>query len=61
MTAAGGEIAHGSIVLRDGKIVAAGTVVPVPPDALRVDDTGKYVTPGAGGEGRSGKCRGGRG
>jgi imidazolonepropionase-like amidohydrolase len=46
MTAAGGEIAHGSILFRDGRIVAVGTDVPVPPDALRVDGTGKYVTPG---------------
>jgi imidazolonepropionase-like amidohydrolase len=46
MTAAGGEVAHGSILLRDGKIVAVGTGVQVPPDALRVDGTGKYVTPG---------------
>jgi imidazolonepropionase-like amidohydrolase len=46
MTAAGGEIAHGSILLRDGRIVAIGTGVQVPPDALRVDGTGKYVTPG---------------
>ena len=46
MTAAGGEIAHGSIVLRDGRIVAVGTDVSIPPDALRVDGTGMYVTPG---------------
>jgi len=46
MTAAGREIAHGTILLRDGRIVAVGTDVQVPPDALRVDGTGKYVTPG---------------
>ena len=46
MTAAGAEIAHGTILLRDGRIVAVGTDVQVPPDALRVEGTGKYVTPG---------------
>jgi imidazolonepropionase-like amidohydrolase len=46
MTAAGREIAHGSILLRDGRIVAVGTDVQAPPNALRVDGTGKYVTPG---------------
>jgi len=46
MTAAGAEIPHGTIVLRDGRIVAVGAGVPVPPDALQVDGTGKYVTPG---------------
>ena len=46
MTAAGIEIAHGAIVLREGRIVAVGTDVAVPPDAIRVDGTGKYVTPG---------------
>ena len=46
MTATGREIAHGSILFRDGKIVAVGTTVQVPSDALRVDGTGKWVTPG---------------
>jgi imidazolonepropionase-like amidohydrolase len=46
MTAAGTEIAHGSIVLRDGRIIGVGTDVAIPPDALRVDGTGKWVTPG---------------
>jgi imidazolonepropionase-like amidohydrolase len=46
MTAAGREIAHGSILLRDGRIVAVGTDVEMPPNALRVDGTGRYVTPG---------------
>ena len=46
MTASGEEIAHGSILLRDGRIVAVGTDVPVPADAIRVEGTGKYVTPG---------------
>src|SRR5204863_7401094 len=46
MTAAGQEIPHGSILLRDGKIVAVGPAVTAPPDAIKVDGTGKYVTPG---------------
>jgi imidazolonepropionase-like amidohydrolase len=46
MTAAGPTIRNGTIVLRDGKIVAVGANVPVPPDAQVVDGTGKFVTPG---------------
>ncbi len=46
MTAAGQEIANGSIVLRDGRIVAVGPTVDAPADAVVVDGTGKYVTPG---------------
>jgi imidazolonepropionase-like amidohydrolase len=46
MTAAGPTITHGSVLLRDGKIVAVGTNVTVPADALIIDGTGKYVTPG---------------
>jgi len=46
MTAAGQEIPRGSILLRDGKIVAVGATVAAPPDAIKVDGTGKYVTPG---------------
>jgi imidazolonepropionase-like amidohydrolase len=36
----------GSVVLRDGKIAAAGPHVEVPKDAVIVDGTGKYVIPG---------------
>jgi len=46
MTAAGPEIAGGSILLRDGKIVAVGTGLSEPADAVVVDGTGKFVTPG---------------
>ncbi len=46
MTATGQEIAGGSILLRDGRIVAVGTSVQAPADAVVVDGTGKYVTPG---------------
>jgi imidazolonepropionase-like amidohydrolase len=46
MTATGQEIAGGSIVLRDGRIVAVGATVEAPADAVVVDGTGKWVTPG---------------
>ena len=46
MTATGQEIQGGSILLRDGKIVAVGTSVDAPTDATVVDGTGKWVTPG---------------
>ena len=46
MTATGQEIQGGSILLRDGKIVAVGTTVEAPSDATVVDGTGKWVTPG---------------
>ncbi len=46
MTATGQEIAGGSILLRDGRIVAVGATVEAPADAVVVDGTGKWVTPG---------------
>ena len=46
LTAAGPAIQNGTIVLRDGKIVALGANVTVPPEAQVVDGTGKYLTPG---------------
>src|SRR5712691_6840028 len=46
MTAAGQEIQGGSILLREGRIVAVGTNVQAPTDATVVDGTGKWVTPG---------------
>ena len=46
MTAAGQEIANGSIVFKDGRIVAVGAKLDAPADAVVVDGTGKYVTPG---------------
>jgi imidazolonepropionase-like amidohydrolase len=46
MTATGQEIQGGSILLRDGRIVSVGTSVDVPADAVVVDGTGKWVTPG---------------
>src|SRR5260370_35917194 len=46
MTAAGQEIANGSILFKDGRIVAVGASVQAPADAIVVDGTGKFVTPG---------------
>jgi imidazolonepropionase-like amidohydrolase len=46
MTAAGEQISGGSILFRDGRIVAVGTSVDAPADAVVVDGTGKFVTPG---------------
>jgi imidazolonepropionase-like amidohydrolase len=46
LTAAGQEIANGSVLFRDGRLVAVGTAVEAPADAIVVDGTGRYVTPG---------------
>src|SRR6184192_3426338 len=46
LTAAGQEIQGGSILFRDGRIVAVGPTVDAPTDAVVVDGTGKWVTPG---------------
>src|SRR6266404_6160500 len=46
MTAAGPSIMNGSVLLRDGKIAAVGASISAPADALVIDGTGKYVTPG---------------
>ena len=45
-TAAGPAIRGGSILLRDGHVVQVGTSIAAPSDALVIDGTGKYVTPG---------------
>lgn len=42
----GPAIDGGTVVIRDGKIVAVGRDVSVPSDAQRIDATGKVVTPG---------------
>ena len=42
----GPQIEHGTVLIRDGKIVAVGAAVPVPAGATRIDATGKWVTPG---------------
>lgn len=46
LTAAGPRITSGAILLRDGKIAAVGATVDAPADAIVVDGTGKFVTPG---------------
>jgi imidazolonepropionase-like amidohydrolase len=42
----GPPIENGTVIVRDGKIVAVGAGVAVPNDARRIDATGKWVTPG---------------
>ncbi len=39
-------IENGTVLIRDGKIVAAGANVTIPADARRIDASGKWVTPG---------------
>jgi imidazolonepropionase-like amidohydrolase len=46
LTAAGGRIERGSVLMRDGKIVAVGAAVETPAGATVVDGSGKWVTPG---------------
>ena len=45
-TATGPLIRNGAILLRDGKIAEVGATVNAPSDAVVIDGTGKYVTPG---------------
>ena len=42
----GPVIENGTVLIRDGSIVAVGASVTVPADAQRIDATGKWVTPG---------------
>jgi imidazolonepropionase-like amidohydrolase len=42
----GPPIEGGTVLIRDGKIVAVGKDIAIPPNAQRVDATGKWVTPG---------------
>ncbi|MDQ6830730.1 MAG: amidohydrolase [Gemmatimonadota bacterium] len=46
LTAAGPRIDNGAVLLRDGKIAAVGRTVDAPADAIAIDGTGKFVTPG---------------
>ncbi len=46
MTATGQTIPNGQVLLVDGKIAAVGQTVEAPADAMVVDATGKFVTPG---------------
>lgn len=43
---AAAPIDNGTVLIRDGKIVAVGANVAIPADAQRIDATGKWVTPG---------------
>ena len=42
----GPKIENGTVLIRDGKIVAVGASVVIPADARRIDARGKWVTPG---------------
>src|SRR3954470_6748848 len=42
----GPPIENGTVIIRDGRIVAVGSGVAVPAGAQRIDATGKVVTPG---------------
>lgn len=46
LTITHGTIEHGSILIRDGKIAAAGKQIKVPEGATLIDATGQYVIPG---------------
>src|SRR5690349_1191064 len=46
LTVTHGKIEHGSIYVKDGKIVAFGATVNAPASAMVIDAAGKYVTPG---------------
>lgn len=46
MTAAGPMIRNGAVLLQNGKIAAVGQTVDAPSDAVVIDGTGKYITPG---------------
>ncbi len=42
----GPKIEHGTVLVRDGRVVAVGSDVTIPSDATRIDATGRWVTPG---------------
>ena len=42
----GGSIENGTVLLRNGRVVAAGSNVTIPANARRIDASGKWVTPG---------------
>lgn len=41
-----GDLARGTVIIRDGRIAAVGADIPVPSDARVIDAAGKIVTPG---------------
>ena len=42
----GPKIEHGTVIIRDGRIVQVGVGIAVPAGAQQIDATGKWVTPG---------------
>lgn len=42
----GGPIENGTVLMRGGRVVAAGTNIAIPANASRIDASGKWVTPG---------------
>ncbi|HTL45606.1 MAG TPA: amidohydrolase [Vicinamibacterales bacterium] len=46
LTAAGPVIENGAVLLQNGKVAAVGQTVNAPADALVIDASGKWVTPG---------------
>src|SRR5256884_2261867 len=42
----GPKLVNASVLIRDGRIVAVGANVPIPPDATRINAAGKWITPG---------------
>lgn len=42
----GPRLEHGTVLMRDGRIVQVGTDLAIPSDAVRIDATGKWITPG---------------
>jgi imidazolonepropionase-like amidohydrolase len=46
LTAAGPQIDGGSVLLQNGKVAEVGQTVNAPADAVVIDGTGKWVTPG---------------
>ena len=42
----GPAIENGTVLIRGGRIVSVGANIAIPPDATRIDATGKWVTPG---------------
>jgi len=46
MTVTHGTLEHASVWIHDGKIAGVGTTVSAPADAVKVDASGKYLTPG---------------
>ncbi|HUP88591.1 MAG TPA: hypothetical protein VM100_04550, partial [Longimicrobiales bacterium] len=46
LTATGPTIQNGSVLIQNGKIAAVGTNITAPADAVVIDATGKWVTPG---------------